>query len=451
MPKFLAPIDLSQNELQNAAIQSIAGDPGSPVEGQIWFNTTANVVKVRRGGSNRVLIESGAIVDGDIAAGAAIALSKLAVDPRARSTHTGTQLAATISDLATVVQAYRLDQFAAPTAPVSMNSQRVTNVAAPSAGTDAARLSDIAATRLDQFAAPTADVGLNSHKLTGLADPTSPQDAATKAYVDAARAGLDVKDSVRAATTASITLSGTQTVDGVALAAGDRVLVKDQGTGSQNGIYVVAAGAWARATDADASAEVTPGMFVFVEEGTTNGDSGFVLTNDGAVTLGTTSLTFAQFSGAGQITAGNGLTKTGNTLDVNPDGSTVEIVGDQVRVKDLGITGAKLAVGAVDLTTNKVTGALPVTNGGTGATTAAGARTNLGVVGKFAGTITGDGTTTAFTVTHSLGSTDVVVSVADSNGDEVYATVRHLSTTQVRVTMTPAPANAATYRVVVIG
>lgn len=179
--------------------------------------------------------------------------------------------------------------------------------------------------RLDQMAAPTASVSMNSQYLTNVLDPVNPQDAATKAYVDAARSGLDVKQSVRAATTENITLSGTQTIDGVSVIAGDRVLVKNQSTGSQNGIYVVAAGAWSRATDADADAEITAGMFTFVAEGTTNADSGWVLTTNDTITVGTTALAFAQFSGAGQITAGSGLVKSGNTLDVGT-ASTSRIV-----------------------------------------------------------------------------------------------------------------------------
>lgn len=172
--------------------------------------------------------------------------------------------------------------------------------------------------RLDQLAVPTANVSLNSWNLTNLADPVNAQDAATKAYVDAARQGLDAKDSVRVATTANVALTGatTTTIDGVTLAAGNRILVKNQTTGSENGIYVFATGAWSRATDADTSAKVSSGLFVFVEEGTVNSDSGWVLTTDGVITIGTTSLSFAQFSGAGQITAGMGLTKTGNTIDV---------------------------------------------------------------------------------------------------------------------------------------
>lgn len=182
--------------------------------------------------------------------------------------------------------------------------------------------------RLDQLAVPTANVSLNSRNLTNLADPVNAQDAATKAYVDAARQGLDAKDSVRVATTANVALTGatTTTIDGVTLAAGNRILVKNQTTGSENGIYVFATGAWSRATDADTSAKVSSGLFVFVEEGTVNSDSGWVLTTDGVITIGTTSLNFAQFSGAGQITAGMGLTKTGNTIDVGTASSSRIVV-----------------------------------------------------------------------------------------------------------------------------
>lgn len=184
--------------------------------------------------------------------------------------------------------------------------------------------------RLDQMAAPTADVSLNSQKITNLATPTSDTDAATKAYVDAARSGLDVKQSVRVATVSNITLSGAQTIDGVSAIAGDRVLVKNQTTGSQNGIYVVAAGSWSRATDADTDAEVTAGMFTFVTEGTVNADTGWVLTTNDTITVDTTSLAFAQFSGAGQITAGDGLTKTGSTIDVVGTSGRIVVNSDSV-------------------------------------------------------------------------------------------------------------------------
>lgn len=186
--------------------------------------------------------------------------------------------------------------------------------------------------RLDQMAAPTASVSLNSQKITNLADPTSAQDAATKNYVDQVAQGLDVKASVRAATTNNITLSGTQTVDGVALSVDDRVLVKSQTSQAANGIYLVKAGSWVRSSDADTWDELVS-AFVFVESGSSNADNGYVCTVDPGGTLGTTAVTWDQFSGAGQITAGNGLTKTGNTLDVNVDNVTLDIVSDNLQIK----------------------------------------------------------------------------------------------------------------------
>jgi hypothetical protein len=169
--------------------------------------------------------------------------------------------------------------------------------------------------------ASSQTVSMGSNKITNVADPSQAQDAATKSYVDAVKTGLDVKESVRVATTASGTLASAfdngSTVDGITLATGNRIFLKNQSTASENGIYTVnSSGVPARATDFDASSEVSGGVFTFVEEGTTNADSGWVCTNDGTVTIGSTSLTFAQFSGAGQLTAGTGMTKTGNTLDV---------------------------------------------------------------------------------------------------------------------------------------
>jgi hypothetical protein len=161
---------------------------------------------------------------------------------------------------------------------------------------------------------------------------------ATKEYVDALKQGLDVKDSVIGATTADINLSGHQTIDGIAITTGNRVLVKNQSNGYENGIYVAASGSWARSIDADVSADVTPGMFTFVELGTTNGDSGFVLTTNATITLGTTVLAFTQFSGAGQIVAGDGLSKSANTLNVSDDNITIEINSDNVRIKGIAAT-----------------------------------------------------------------------------------------------------------------
>ena len=156
--------------------------------------------------------------------------------------------------------------------------------------------------------------------------------AATKAYVDSVASGLDTKESVRVATTAAGTLASDfengDTVDGVTLATGDRILIKNQATGSENGIYVVAAsGAPTRATDFDDDSEVTAGAFTFVEEGSTNANAGFVLATTGAITVGTTELSFTQFSSLAAITAGTGLTKTGSTLSVDAAQAQITSVG----------------------------------------------------------------------------------------------------------------------------
>lgn len=216
-----------------------------------------------------------------------------------------------------------------PTAPTAGNGTNTTQIATTAF---------VRATRLDQLAAPAADLSMANRKLTGLAEPTASQDAATKNYVDLAVQGLAPKASVRAASTANIaTLSGPMTLDGVALVAGNRVLVKDQATASQNGIYVVAAGAWARSADSDVWGELVS-AYVFVESGTVNADMGYLSTVDPGGALGTTAVTFVQFTGAGQILAGAGLTKSGNTLDVGA-GTGIAVAADTV-----GLTGQALAV-----------------------------------------------------------------------------------------------------------
>jgi len=210
----------------------------------------------------------------------------------------------------------------------------------------------------------SGDIDVNTSKIVNVTDPTANQDAATKAYVDSVANGLDVKDSVRVATAAALAAvtynngagtltadaNGALTVDGVTMSVDDRLLVKDQASAVQNGIYKVTAtgGASAvfvltRTPDADTAAELTGGTFFFAEEGTANADNGYVSTHNGTPTFGSTNITFAQFSGAGQISAGNALTKTGNTLDVAVDDSSIEVSSDALRVKASGITNAMLA------------------------------------------------------------------------------------------------------------
>ena len=222
-----------------------------------------------------------------------------------------------------------------------------------------------------------------------------------KAYVDSVANGLDVKASVKVATTANLgatyvntapstlTNSGTQAalaIDGVTLTANARVLVKNQTAALQNGFYKVTtvgdgSSNWVltRTPDADAASELTAGAFTFAEEGTLNGDNGYVLSSDGAITLGTTAISFEQFSGAGQITAGNGLTKNGNTIDAVGTADRISVAADTINIattyvgQDTITTLGTIATGTWAATD------VAVAHGGTGASTALAARTNLGV------------------------------------------------------------------------
>ena len=218
-------------------------------------------------------------------------------------------------------------------------------------------------------------VDVDTSRITNVTDPSGAQDAATKAYVDSVANGLDVKESVRYASTANaagtydngagtITAgsNGAFSIDGQTPSASDRILLKDQSDATENGIYVVTTvgdGASAyvltRGPDADTAAELTGGTFFFVEEGTANADNGYVATHNGTPTLGTTNITFSQFSGAGQISAGDALTKTGNTLNVAVDDSSIEVSGDALQIKASGVGTNQLASNAV--TTIKITDA----------------------------------------------------------------------------------------------
>ena len=267
---------------------------------------------------------------------------------------------------------------------------------------------------LDQMAAPTSAVAMNSQKITGLADPTGDNDAANKGYVDGVAQGLDVKDSVVATTTANGTLSTAfangQSIDGVTLQTGDRILIKNQSTASQNGIYNVnASGAPSRTTDM-ATGSNAAGAFVFVEEGTVNAENGFTCTTDtGSAVVGTNNLTFAQFSGAGQIIAGDGLEKSGNTLstDLKANGG-------------LGIESTELAL---KLDASSITGTLAIGDGGTGATTATAALTALGF-SNYAKTLIDDADAAAARTTLGLGSiaTQAANSVAITGGSIINLT-----------------------------
>jgi hypothetical protein len=396
MPKFLAPIDTSKIPVKGLTPEASGTAPSSPVTGQMWTDTslTPPVDKYWDGTAwirmNGADIPDSTITNAKVASGAAIALSKLATDPLARANHTGTQTASTVSDFDTQVRTSRLDQMAAPSGSVSLNSQKITNLLTPSASTD----------------------------------------AATKAYVDDARAGIaGVKDPVRVASQANVTLSGPgATVDGVTLSNGDRFLAAGQTTGTQNGIYVYngSGSAATRATDADTTGEILDGTLVAVSEGTYAG-SQYIQTATPSGSPGSWTQTWTVYSTSGtSYTAGAGLTLTGATFDVVAADGSITVNADSITV-----------------------GNVPLAKGGTGATTAAAARTNLVAVTAYAadvGALTGGA---ALNITHSLGTKDVQIFVFEnSGGARVFLDEIVVDTNTISLTSSTS-ASAATYRVVV--
>lgn len=305
--KFVTNLNLNQNELQNGKFQVVASDPSTGnFEGRLIYNSTEKTVKYFDGTSWKK-----AIIAVQTAGSASAAL-------------TINESNGTIS--------------------IEPNLATTSNPGVMS--TEDKSL-------LDNASASDGENNLVKRDGDGrfqVAEPVNPLDAANKAYVDAARSGLDVKESVHVATTGPVNLATDlntgDVIDGHTLSTGDRVLVKDQVTASENGIYVVTvSGTAVRATDADDNGEVTGGMFTFVTDGTTNGDTGWVLTTSGTITVGTTPLTFAQFSGTGQITAGEALEKVGATLNVLTDGISIHVVGDELSIAD-GAAGAGLSASA---------------------------------------------------------------------------------------------------------
>lgn len=405
---------MGSREILNLRLQNLASPPGSPALGFVFFNTASEQMEFWTGtgwqGAGSVAFAAPTVALGSSAVegGAATVIRSDATIAAFDATNPATQAFGDSPVVGSVAFAARRDHKHGMPAHALAAHQEL-----------------IALADLTDWP-PTTAVSFNAQKITNVAEPTVTTDAATKGYVDGKAQGLDFKESVRVATAVALpantrsgnvlTASGLgafPAVDGVTLAEGNRLLVKDEGTGANSGLYTVtddgsAVSNWVltRATDADSSAEVNPGLYVFVEEGTANGNTAFTLTTDAPITLNTTALTFAVFARAGDIVGGAGLTKTGQTLDVGA-GTGISVAADAVAV-------------------------------------------DTAVVARKYTTTIGDGTATSYTVTHNLGNRNALIQTfVESSGLQVETDVTLAGTNTATVAFATAPATDS-IRVVVI-
>lgn len=518
--KFLVPIDLSQQELQNAVIQKLATAPGSPVSGQIYYDTVKGAAFyyngstwINMGGSvasdtlanrpaasggnantlfyatdNKLLYVSDGSNWAQVSAfgsgeSTTVAIAGSAANgtstnyARADHTHAGpgfgnvtsqTSYGASSSNGSATTVAHsdhthgtpahtdtehsgiHLNALAAPTADVSMNSHKLTSVTDPSSAQDAATKNYVDTRKVTDLTAPTSSFSMNSQKITSLATPTSDYDAANKLYVDNSIQGLTWKPSVNLLGASNVALTGstgTLVIDGHSALGtsenGYRILLKGQSTDSQNGIYVYNdAGSGytlTRATDADNYTELI-GASVFVQEGTEYGQTSWVQSNHYLTDF--TSQTWVQFSGAGTYTASNGVVLNAKDFQFAPKtdgGLATGVSGAYVKLQTnsgLGTTSNGLAVGA-----------------GTGISVSSGTVSiDATVVAKKYSVAVGDASNTSFTVTHNLGTRDVMVSVRETASPyaKVEPDIAMTTTSAVTVSFAVAPTSNQ-YTVTVIG
>lgn len=498
--KYLVGLDLNKNELQNAVIQNLATAPSTPLAGQIYYNTSdetlyfydgsawvnfVQVTQVQYGlfsnrpaagavpagtlyyatdnhllylsdGSNWAQISQFGSVSSQTSYGDTSSNGTSTDYARADHTHgtpslsTNTPQNLTIGNTGAAGSGtlpskddhvHEMPDFGTVTAQTTFGASSANGSSADIAradhthGTPAHNNAAHNAINISALTVPLADVSFGGYKITSLATPTLDTDAANKSYVDATAQGLAIKEAVHLATatvlpntpnwtstgngTYTATSFGQLSIDGQLAETTQRILVKNQVDDEYNGIYTVTTQGdgstyWVltRSADANTSAEVKSGMFTFVQTGDTLANTGWVLTTDNPITLNTTGLVFTQFSGAGTYTASNGVA--------------------------LGAVGGANNFSAVAYT------GISVTSSGIGIDTAV-------VVTKYAANV-GDGTNTSYTVSHNLGTKDVIVSLFDNSSPyaEVVADIQHTSTTAITLVFSTAPTSNQ-YRVVVHG
>jgi hypothetical protein len=443
-------LDMDKNEVRNAVIQNLGTEPVSPSAGQIIYNTVKNLfgywngtawvypsIGSNFGDTNSVDLQHNGstntvTADVRVVSGGGIEVVTNGLQLTSTGVSAGEYTKVTIDVKGRVTSASNLLSGDLP----SHTHASHTDILDFDTG--------VRQNLLNEMGLANNSVNLNNKKIINLAEPTNPSDGATKNYVDSSLVGLRWKVAARVATTGNITLSGTQTIDGVAVVAGDRVLVKAQTTGSQNGIYIVASGAWTRPEDANIISELVSAA-IYINEGTANGGSAWTCTNNASAILGTTAITWSIFAGTQVVTASLGLEKVNSDIrvkfDTNPG---LELNTNSLRAKvDTTKAIERIASGLAV----KVDNSSVVFNGSGQLALHSTYQTR-----KFVGTITGNGALKIFAVTHNFGTTDVAVEVYEvTTNDTVILGVTRNSTNQVTVEFAIAPINTKQYKVVVIG
>lgn len=436
---FLSSIDLNNNQVIKFKVEVLATDPAGLTagdEGRFWYNSTDNVLRYWDGTATNTL-GTGAgfgVEEAQDAVGSIFvdtnsinftyddATPQITADVIVKST------SLTATEGAILITASGLVVELGTTANKAMSGDSTLNAIASANGA-------------------TGDISANNQKITNLGTPSASGDAVNLLTLQNYMNGRLWKDPVLVVATTDITLSGEQTIDGV-LTSASRVLVTGQVVATQNGIYVSSSGAWTRATDADAWSELVS-AYVIVKEGTTYKDTKWMCTvNDGG-TLGSTNVTWVYDQGGQTYTAGNGLTLAGVDFSVNVDSSTIEINADTLRVKDAGITYAKIQ----NVTESRLLGRGQGAGAGSPQELSLGTGLTLtgttldtaqkGTVDSYEGTV-GDGSTTDIVVTHNLGTKDVSVVTRYVSDDQVFLVDwTATSTTTLTLHFVTAPASSS--------
>ena len=508
--KFLTDINLAGNQLINATFEKLTADPTTGnFEGRLYYNTATDLLKLYTGSAwtavGAITNVQGTTDEVDVSVSNGVATVSLPTTINANTTGSAAKLTTTraIELSGDITGTANFDGSAA----INISTTIAANSVALGTDTTGNYVADLTAgtgISVSGGGSETATVTVTNTGVTALAgtanqitasgstgsitlslpsavtfpgtvtlnaDPSSELQAATKQYVDSVAQGLDVKASVKVATTVTGTLATAfangSVVDGITLVTGDRILIKNQSTGSQNGIYTVnATGAPTRASDMDVASDF-PSSFTFVEQGTLNADTGWVCTNN-LVVVGTTDIVFAQFSGAGTYTAGNGLSLSGGSFSIDTsitvDKTTAQTLTNKTLtspvVSGLSISDGSIVIeGATDdafettLTFTDPTADRTITfknESGTVAYTADITSALTTYTRKYSADI-GNASATSISITHSLSTRDVQVQVYDNaTYDTVEVDVVRTDTNTVTLSFASAPALNA-YRVVVVG